>query len=231
MIWTVLLGLAWTILAGLVVAEVSGWLGRVADLVVDRAIGRLEDADARERYEAEWKAELDSLQDRRLTQLVTAARIFHRAAATNVALGHAPAQKRRRWASVERAFDLLAASTGLVVAAPALCVVAAAVTLTSPGPVVVRGWSIGRDGMPYVRLKFRTFAIVDVWTVDELAVGDDHVVDHHYVTPRRELTDVGRALRRLSLDELPGLWNVVKGDVSLRQLMASGQGPPASVDD
>ena len=225
MIWTVLLGVVWAIFLGLVVAEVSGWLGRAADWVVERAVGRLEDPDARERYEAEWKAELDTLQDRRLTQLLTAARIFHRAAATNLALGHAPAKNRRRWASVERAFDLLAASTGLVVAAPGLCVLAAAVALTSPGPVVVRGWSIGRDGMPYVRLKFRTFTIVHVWNVDELAVGDDHTVDHHYVTPKRELTDVGRRLRGLALDELPGLWNVLKGDLSFRQFMVQWSRP------
>lgn len=221
MIWTLLLSLV----VGLVVAEVCGWLGRAAGWIVERASDRLEDPDARERYEAEWKAELDSLQDRRLTQLLTAALILHRAAATNVALGHAPAQKRRPWAFVERAFDVLAASTGLVLAAPVFGVVAAAVTLTSPGPVVVRGWSIGRDGMPYVRLKFRTFTIVHDLNVDELAVGDDDIVDHHYVTPRRELTDVGRTLRDIALDELPGLWNVLKGDVSFRQFLATAWRP------
>jgi len=106
---------------------------------------------------------------------------------------------------VKRTFDLVLAALALVGLAPVLLLLAAAVRLTSPGPVLFRQARVGRDGHEFDMLKFRTMrtdaeaASGPVWTQE-----DD---------PR--VTLPGRALRRWSLDELPQFWNVLCGDMSL----------------
>lgn len=106
---------------------------------------------------------------------------------------------------VKRAFDVVVAGLGLVVISPLLAALAVLIKLTSAGPVLIRQERVGMRGRPFQALKFRSMrddaeAISGpVWA----AVAD----------PRR--TAVGRVLRRLSLDELPQLWNIVRGDMSL----------------
>ncbi len=95
-----------------------------------------------------------------------------------------------------------AAGLGLVLAAPVLAVAALAVRLSSPGPVLFRQERVGRRGRPFVMLKLRT--MTHGATGAAVTAGDD---------PR--VTGVGRLLRRTKLDELPELWNVVRGDMSL----------------
>ena len=101
-----------------------------------------------------------------------------------------------------RALDALAAGVGLVVAAPVLLVAGAAVKLTSPGPVLFRQVRVGRGGKPFTMLKLRSMT----------AGGTGPAV-----TARGDLrvNAVGRLLRRMKLDELPELWNVLCGDMAL----------------
>ncbi len=94
------------------------------------------------------------------------------------------------------------AAAGLVLLAPVLALVAAVVGLTSRGPVVFRQKRVGRLGREFEMLKFRTMRVNDE-SLQVTASGDDRV------------TAVGRVLRRLKLDELPELWNVIRGDLSL----------------
>jgi Undecaprenyl-phosphate glucose phosphotransferase len=110
------------------------------------------------------------------------------------------------WASVrKRALDIAVSSLGLLVASPVIAAVALAVRLTSGRPVLFAQERMGLDGRVFRMIKFRTMrndAEGDsgpVWTVP-----DD---------PRR--TGLGSFLRRTSLDELPQLWNVLRGDMSL----------------
>jgi lipopolysaccharide/colanic/teichoic acid biosynthesis glycosyltransferase len=104
-----------------------------------------------------------------------------------------------------RAFDAAGAALGLVVAAPALAAAAVAIKLEDRGPVLYRQRRVGQDGREFELLKLRTMVVGaetqgSGWAVNE---GD----------PR--ITRAGRVLRRLSIDELPQLWNVLRGDMSL----------------
>ncbi len=106
---------------------------------------------------------------------------------------------------LKRLFDLVAASIGLVLMAPLLAVVAFAVKRSSPGPVIFRQVRVGRAGGDFVLYKFRTMR-----TAGEPADGATFEAGSTI-----RVTPVGRVLRKWKLDELPQLWNVVKGDMAL----------------
>jgi lipopolysaccharide/colanic/teichoic acid biosynthesis glycosyltransferase len=106
---------------------------------------------------------------------------------------------------VNRALDVAGASAALALASPALALAALAVKLDDGGPLLYRQRRVGLHGREFELVKLRTMVVGAEregagWAVNE---GD----------PR--ITRVGRVLRRLSLDELPQLWNVVRGDMSL----------------
>jgi len=106
---------------------------------------------------------------------------------------------------LKRLEDLAGAGAGLVIAFPVLAAAAAAVKLTSPGPVFYRQERCGRKGLPFVLLKLRTMRQdAEQGTGPVFASPGD---------PRT--TKVGAFLRRHNLDELPQLWNVLRGDMSL----------------
>lgn len=98
--------------------------------------------------------------------------------------------------------DLTAAVLGGVITLPILLVLAVAVRATSPGPALFRQVRVGRKERTFTCYKLRTMAV-------ETPSGVSHEVSTAYVTP------LGTVLRRLKLDELPQLWNVLVGDMSL----------------
>jgi lipopolysaccharide/colanic/teichoic acid biosynthesis glycosyltransferase len=107
--------------------------------------------------------------------------------------------------ALNRALDIAIAGAGLVVASPLLALSALAVKLEDGGPVLYRQTRVGMDGVDFELLKLRT-----------MIVGAERVGAGYAVNagdPR--ITRVGRLLRKLSLDELPQLWNVVRGDMSV----------------
>ncbi|NEM05949.1 sugar transferase [Geodermatophilus normandii] len=112
-------------------------------------------------------------------------------------------------------FDRTSAAVGLLLLSPLLLGVALAVKVTSRGPVFFRQERVGRDGEPFRMLKFRSMVTGADRMVDALAGDTDGngVLFKKRVDPR--VTRVGRVLRRYSLDELPQLVNVLKGDMSL----------------
>ena len=105
----------------------------------------------------------------------------------------------------KRIADVVGAALGLVVASPALAVAALGIKLEDRGPLLFRQRRVGLGGEEFELLKLRTMI------VGAEREGAGYVVDRG--DPR--ITRVGRMLRRLSIDELPQLWNVVRGDMSL----------------
>ena len=106
---------------------------------------------------------------------------------------------------MRRAFDAATAAALLLLTAPVLALAALAVKLGSKGPVIYRQARVGKDGIDFELLKLRT-----------MVVGAENQGAGPAVNrgdPR--ITRAGRILRRLSLDELPQLWNVLRGDMSL----------------
>jgi lipopolysaccharide/colanic/teichoic acid biosynthesis glycosyltransferase len=142
-----------------------------------------------------------------------------------VGQGRLGRERQTHRVGAKRVFDVAASLTLLTILSPLFLVIAALVKLKSPGPVFFRQERVGQMMKPFMMLKFRT-----------MRVNADHAIHHHFVSsfiksgahtlesgttglfkiandPR--VTAIGRFLRRTSLDELPQLWNVVRGDMSL----------------
>jgi exopolysaccharide biosynthesis polyprenyl glycosylphosphotransferase len=115
---------------------------------------------------------------------------------------------------IKRAFDVTLATAGLVLLAPLLAIIAAAVKLTSRGPVFFRQQRIGRAGRQFAMLKFRT--MYDGADEDKRALlAMNEASGFFKISNDPRVTKVGRLLRRCQLDELPQLVNVVRGEMSL----------------
>lgn len=111
--------------------------------------------------------------------------------------------------------DRLLAAAALVVLSPVLLPVAAAVRLTSPGPALFRQTRIGRDGREFRVVKFRTMYVDAEARLAELRGRNETDGLLFKITEDPRVTGVGRFLRRTSIDELPQLLNVLRGDMSL----------------
>jgi O-antigen biosynthesis protein WbqP len=105
---------------------------------------------------------------------------------------------------LKRLMDLACSAAGLLALSLPLLVIALAVRLESPGPALHWSRRVGRDNRIFLMPKFRT-----------MRVGTPDVATHLLSEPERWITPLGRFLRRTSLDELPQLWSVLKGDMSL----------------
>lgn len=127
---------------------------------------------------------------------------------------------RWRYEIPKRALDVTVGAAALIITAPVIAAAAAIVKLTSRGPVVFRAERVGREGRPFEMLKLRTMYVDadhsgqrefnrlellgELGDLDEFTIDDD---------PR--ITPIGRILRKLSIDELPQLLNVLRGEMSL----------------
>ncbi|HLZ56229.1 MAG TPA: sugar transferase [Ktedonosporobacter sp.] len=105
---------------------------------------------------------------------------------------------------MKRFFDITISLLLLLLLSPLLLLLALAVWFSEPGPVIYRGSRVGRDGRPFSILKFRSMTLRPLTAKTEITVKYD---------PR--VTPIGRFLRSTKLDELPQLFNVLKGDMSL----------------
>ena len=107
--------------------------------------------------------------------------------------------------ALKRMIDLVLGGIGCLVSAPLIALAALLIRLESPGHPIYRQRRVGRDGRPFEIYKLRTMVSGAEFTGAGLAIqeGDDRI------------TRVGAFLRRTSLDELPNLWNVVRGEMSI----------------
>jgi exopolysaccharide biosynthesis polyprenyl glycosylphosphotransferase len=115
----------------------------------------------------------------------------------------------------KEATDRIAAVAGLFLLAPVLIGLALAVKLSGPGPVLYRQERVGRDGAPFQMLKFRSMVIGADRMVPRLTEANNGNEVLFKVRDDPRVTPVGRILRRYSLDELPQLLNVLRGEMSL----------------
>ncbi len=133
-----------------------------------------------------------------------------------------PSRRSPAARACKRAVDLVLASAALLLAAPLLALVAWRVKRDSPGPVFFRQTRLGLEMRPFTALKFRT-----MWTDVDDASHRDYIRSTmstqaaaegnglYKLERRDDVTPFGRFLRRTSIDELPQLWNVVRGEMSL----------------
>jgi len=132
-----------------------------------------------------------------LERLVACYRRMGRSAGEGGMIGYGPLGR-----SLKRGLDVVGAACCLVASAPVLAASAAAIRLTMGAPVLFRQVRPGLAGRPFTLVKFRT-------------MGPAQAHDGPRLSDAERLTAVGRLLRRTSLDELPQLWNVLRGEMSL----------------
>lgn len=105
---------------------------------------------------------------------------------------------------MKRVVDFVLSALGLIVLSPLFFIIAVIVSLTSPGPAFFRQFRIGRNGCSFKMLKFRTMTVLQDAEKGSFEAGSS-----------ARVTRIGRVLRQTKLDELPQLWNVLKGDMAL----------------
>jgi exopolysaccharide biosynthesis polyprenyl glycosylphosphotransferase len=116
---------------------------------------------------------------------------------------------------VKRAFDVGLTFLLLIPALPVMGLIALAIRRDSPGPVIFKQERVGEGGKLFTMVKFRTMVVGAEHMQDKVATIDDdgNAIYKHADDPR--VTRIGHWLRRTSLDELPQLWNILRGDMSL----------------
>jgi exopolysaccharide biosynthesis polyprenyl glycosylphosphotransferase len=127
----------------------------------------------------------------------------------------APPVRRGPQLAVKSVLDRVGAALGLLVLAPLFALVAAAVRLDSPGPALYRQTRVGHGGTPFTMWKFRSMVVEAERLRPALAAADEQDGPAFKIRRDPRITRSGRLLRRTSLDELPQLLNVLRGEMSL----------------
>ncbi len=123
---------------------------------------------------------------------------------------------RQGWrALAKRVFDLAVAGTAVVLLAPLFFVLAVAIKIGSTGPVLFRQERVGQDGELFPVLKFRTMVVDAEALLEKLAADNEGSGPLFKMKEDPRVTRIGNFLRKTSLDELPQLWNVIRGEMSL----------------
>ena len=129
------------------------------------------------------------------------------------ALSLAPVRLTPARAATKRLFDLIVASCMLLAALPVMVVIGVLVRLTSRGPAIFRQDRVTKDGQIFSIFKFRSMFVDE--DLDSPTQDLDPTRTYFKLQDDPRVTKLGRTLRRYSLDELPQLWNVIRGDLSL----------------
>lgn len=105
---------------------------------------------------------------------------------------------------MKRLFDFLMSLIAIILLSPVILIVALAVKFTSPGPILFKQRRIGKDNVEFEIYKFRT-----------MRIDTPNVPTHLLENPEQWITPIGKFLRKTSLDELPQLFNILKGEMSI----------------
>ncbi len=129
--------------------------------------------------------------------------------------GSRPRMTKRVQLLLKRLLDIVISGTLLVLLSPLFLLLAILVKLTSPGPIFFRWHVIGQGGLPFVGYKFRTMVVGADRMREQLQAQNEMTGPFFKMTRDPRVTPIGRLMRRFSLDELPQLWSILIGDMSL----------------
>jgi lipopolysaccharide/colanic/teichoic acid biosynthesis glycosyltransferase len=116
---------------------------------------------------------------------------------------------------VKRLIDIVGSAAGLIVLSPIFAAIALAIKLDTPGPVYYKAKRVGRKAKKFRCLKFRTMGIDADVIKNDLRYLNEREGPFFKIAEDPRVTRVGKILRKYSLDELPQLWNVLRGEMSL----------------
>ncbi len=105
---------------------------------------------------------------------------------------------------IKRGFDFISSLIGIIIFSPILLLLTIIVKITSPGPILFKQRRIGRDNQEFMIYKFRT-----------MRIDTPNVATHLLKNPEQYITPIGKFMRKTSLDELPQLFNILKGEMSV----------------
>ena len=123
--------------------------------------------------------------------------------------------RKRIYEISKRAIDIIGAGSGLLLLSPVIAIVACAVKFTSKGPVFFSQKRVGKNGELFDMYKFRSMVVNAEELKEKLAYQNEMSGPMFKMKDDPRVTKVGKFIRKTSLDELPQLWNVLKGDMSL----------------
>lgn len=123
--------------------------------------------------------------------------------------------RKRIYEISKRAIDIIGAGSGLLLLSPVIAIVACAVKFTSKGPVFFSQKRVGKNGELFDMYKFRSMVVNAEELKEKLAHQNEMSGPMFKMKDDPRVTKVGKFIRKTSLDELPQLWNVLKGDMSL----------------
>ena len=123
--------------------------------------------------------------------------------------------RKRIYEISKRAIDIIGAGSGLLLLSPVIAIVACAVKFTSKGPIFFSQKRVGKNGKLFDMYKFRSMVVNAEELKEKLANQNEMSGPMFKMKDDPRVTKVGKFIRRTSLDELPQLWNVLKGDMSL----------------
>ncbi len=126
-----------------------------------------------------------------------------------------PSDEKRAQRIVKRCLDVLVSLILLIVLSPLLALIAIAIRISSGAPILYRWQVVGKAGQPLTGWKFRTMVADADHTKQELMEQNEMRGPVFKMKEDPRVTPLGRVLRKFSLDELPQLWSVLKGDMSL----------------
>jgi exopolysaccharide biosynthesis polyprenyl glycosylphosphotransferase len=202
----------------------EGWLGKLADLGtmceehnVDHVIVGFSRASSEEIIESlrPIQGSLPITVIPRLFDVLPVTASVHDLGSGITGIGVPPATLGSAPRFIKRSMDVVGAGTALILLSPLLAAVALAIRCTSRGPVLYRQARVGKSGLDFEVLKFRSMLVSQTINHPSQLTGEAVKGPFPKLKDDPRVTPIGRFIRRTSIDELPQLWNVVRGDMSL----------------
>jgi lipopolysaccharide/colanic/teichoic acid biosynthesis glycosyltransferase len=191
--------------------EVKSWSAWLHKRIRRAAVAQLP-KDCRERYDEEWESGLEEFPGE-IFKLIYSIGLLRAALDIRKAILRRAENSRTNFGRVKRVFDVLFSVATIVAILPSLIAIVIAIKLEAGGPVFSFSKRIGKKGRVFHCIKFRTMRLDTKVRLEDVQM-DGRRVGIFEIAYDAHITGVGRFLRKYSLDELPVLFNILKGDMS-----------------